>query len=70
MSTSGAPRLCKGPSSTTNDVNAMPRILRLTQERARDQRAEKRAAKKEEKRLVAEELKAKVFYRVLSASAS
>lgn len=41
-------------------VPSMSGVLRLAQEKARQQRAEKRAAKKEEKRLMAEQLKAEV----------
>lgn len=56
------PRLPKkSASSSTKDTT---RVLRLAQERARDQRAEKRAAKKEEKRLAAEKLKTEVPFHV------
>jgi hypothetical protein len=58
---SKAPRLAKDPpSASTNDADSISKTLSSAQERARDQRAEKRAAKKEEKRLTAEELKAEV----------
>ena len=57
-----APRLAKDPppSTSINDADSISKTLSLAQERARDQRADKRAAKKEEKRLIAEELKAEV----------
>jgi hypothetical protein len=56
-----APRLAKDPpSSSTHDASSMAGTLELAQEMARDQRAKKRAAKTEEKKLIAEELKAEV----------
>jgi hypothetical protein len=56
------PRLAKDPppSASTNDADTISKTLSSAQERARDQRAEKRAAKKEEQRLAAEGLKAEV----------